>query len=158
MATPPSPRLQQCGACHGADGNSQMPLSPSLAGQPRTFLETQMILIREGVRPVPAMTGLLDGIPDAEIIALAKHYAQQPIRVVADSVDPAKVIRGRATAENALCGTCHLPDYRGRDQVPGLVAQREDYLLQTMRQFKSGQAAGRDTAMSAALYGLSDQD
>jgi cytochrome c553 len=57
-----------------------------------------------------------------------------------------------------LCGTCHLPDYAGREQIPRLAQQREDYLLAVMRQFRSGVAPGRDTIMSAALTGMSEQD
>lgn len=41
---------------------------------------------------------------------------------------------------------------------PALAGQREDYLLYSMRQFRAGQAAGRDTLMTAALHGASDED
>ena len=50
-----------CTACHGPDGNSQIPAIPSLAGQPRVFIENQLVLIREGLRDVPAMKGMLMG-------------------------------------------------------------------------------------------------
>ncbi|NCX15230.1 MAG: cytochrome c4, partial [Burkholderiaceae bacterium] len=33
-----SAKLQVCGACHGPDGNSKIAGTPSLAGQPKTFL------------------------------------------------------------------------------------------------------------------------
>ena len=58
-------------ACHGPQGNSQIPRIPSLAGQPRLFMENQLVLIREGLRDVPAMKGLLDGVTDAEIVQMA---------------------------------------------------------------------------------------
>ena len=57
-----------------------------------------------------------------------------------------------------LCGTCHLSDFKGRDQMPRLAGQRENYLLHSMRQFKNNQATGRDTIMAASLYGIADQD
>ena len=60
-----APRLAQCAACHGADGNSQIKDFPSLAGQPRVFLENQLVMIREGMRDIPAMKGSLDGVSDA---------------------------------------------------------------------------------------------
>ena len=56
------------------------------------------------------------------------------------------------------CGICHLPTYVGREQMPRLAGQREDYLLLTMRVMKSNQAVGRDPIMSASLYGISDTD
>ena len=64
-------RVAVCGACHGANGNSQLKDVPSLAGQPKVFLENQLVLIREGMRDIPQMKGLLDNVPDAELTALA---------------------------------------------------------------------------------------
>ena len=42
--------------------------------------------------------------------------------------------------------------------MPRLAGQREDYLLQSMRQFKSNLASGRDTIMAAALYGVGEDE
>ena len=58
----------------------------------------------------------------------------------------------------ALCGTCHLPGYAGRDHVPRLAGEREDYLLQSLRDFAAGRTLGRDTLMTNALLGLNDAD
>ena len=37
-----------CAGCHGADGISQMPLTPSLAGQPDEFVQWQLVYFRSG--------------------------------------------------------------------------------------------------------------
>ena len=42
------------------------------------------------------------------------------------------------------CGICHLPTFVGRDQMPRLAGQREDYMLYTMRAMKANQVVGRD--------------
>lgn len=152
------PRLAQCAACHGADGNSQIKDFPSLAGQPRVFLENQLVMIREGMRHIPAMKGSLDGVSDADIAALAKHYASLPVKFAPGAQNSAWLERGRQLASDMRCGICHLPSYQGREQMPRLAGQREDYLLHSMRQFRSNQAVGRDTLMTAALYGVSDED
>lgn len=151
-------RMGSCAACHGADGNSALQGIPSLAGQPRVFLENQLILIREGLREIAAMKGQLDGWSDADIAALARHYAAQPLRPTAAARDAALFEQGRQMAGALRCGACHLSDYQGREQMPRLAGQREDYLLLSMRQFRAGQASGRDTQMSAALYGVPDAD
>ena len=151
-------RLVACAACHGIDGNSKTSASPSLAGQPKTFLENQIIMIREGIRVIPAMTGQLDGIPDKEVIALAKHFSSQTLKPLESKRDDALFKRGEQLSRQMLCGTCHLADYKGRDQMPRLAGQREDYLLHSMRQFRNNQAIGRDTIMAASLYGISDAD
>jgi cytochrome c553 len=153
-----SSRLVSCAACHGVDGNSKTSASPSLAGQPRTFLENQLIMIREGIRDIPAMKGQLDGVRDPEIIALAKHFSSLPLKPLDAPRNTALFERGAVLSKQMLCGTCHLPDYRGRDQMPRLAGQREDYLLHSMRQFRDNQAIGRDTIMTASLYGIPDAD
>lgn len=155
---PPQQQLQLCMACHGPGGNSQIPTIPSLAGQPQLFIENQLVLIREGMRPVPEMKGMLDGMKDPEIVALATWFAAQPLQPAAKQRDDAVYARGQALAGKALCGTCHLPDYAGRQQIPRLAGQHEAFLLQSMKQFRDRPGPGRDTIMAAALYGLKDQD
>jgi len=151
-------KIQVCGACHGPDGNSRIAGTPSLAGQPKTFLENQMVMIREGLREIPAMKGQLDGLSDTAIITIAKFYTSSQAISQAGSRNIALFEKGQVISKEALCGTCHLQNYVGRDQMPRIAAQREDYLLYSMRQFRSNQATGRDTIMAASLYGMSDDD
>ena len=151
-------RAAACGACHGADGVSPQPGTPSLAAQPRIFLENTLVLIREGLRSAPPMKGLLDGVSDAELSQLARHYARLPPPAPQDAPDAARAARGAALSQRGRCRSCHEDDYRGREQIPRLAGQREDYLLAQLRLFRSGVTPGRDTIMSASLYGLSDAD
>jgi len=151
-------RLALCAGCHGADGNSQLKGIPSLAAQPKLFLENQLVLIREGVRDVPSMKGTLDGVSDTEITELAKYYADKTLAPVPADKDAEVFARGGQLAEGMRCGICHLPTYLGREQIPRLAGQREDYLLHSMLQFKNNQAVGRDSNMAASVYGVSDQD
>ena len=156
-AAPPA-RAALCGACHGADGNSTLPLNPSLASQPRVFLENTLIMIREGMRPVAAMKGMLEGMSDAEIVSLAGHYSALPARAEAGPREEAAWRRGEALAARNLCGTCHLPTYAGQQQMPRLAGQRRDYLAQSMREFRDNKTQGRDTQMNGVLRGYSDRD
>jgi len=152
-------RLAACAACHGAGGASA-PLAntPTLAGQPALFLENSLVMIREGLRDIPAMKGLLDGVSDADLSAMARHFAQQTLQPQPGARDAALFARGQQLADGNRCASCHLPSYLGREQMPRLAGQREDYLLHAMRQFLSGQAMGRDTIMAASLHGLKDED
>lgn len=152
-------QLPLCIACHGPQGNSQNPQIPSLAGQPKVFLENQLVLIREGLRDIPQMKGLLDGVKDADLTILASYFsAQAPLRAAAGPVNSETYQRGKDTARKMLCGTCHLPDYAGREQIPRLAGQQEDFLLYAMKQFRDHAGPGRDTIMSASLYGLKNSD
>lgn len=152
------PRLELCAACHGAKGVSQIPNFPSLAGQPKIFLENQLVLIREGLRDIPQMKGTLDGLKDSELTALAKHFASlQPPPPAAGPVDATRYQRGKAVADGTRCGICHLPNFSGREQVPRLAGQQERFLLDVMTEFRDHPGPGRDTIMAASLFGLSNQ-
>jgi cytochrome c553 len=133
-----------------------VPAIPSIAGQPQLFLENQLVLIREGLREVPAMQAVMGGLNDAEIVALSRHFSAQPALLPHGKADPAKFAAGADVSRRALCGTCHLPDYSGQNQVPRLARQHEPYLAATMKMYRDAPAPGRDTAMSAALHGLDD--
>lgn len=150
-------RLAQCALCHGAKGISVSPQIPSLAAQPKIFVENQLVLIREGLREVPSMKGMLDGVPDTELSALASHFQALPAPGPATGpVQADRFQRGKDLARVALCGTCHLPDYSGRQQIPRLAGQHEAFLFDTMKQFRDHAGPGRDTIMSASLLGIND--
>jgi cytochrome c553 len=154
----PPARVQVCAGCHGEGGVSRTPGIPSIAGQPRIFLENLLVLVREGVRGTETMQRIMSGATDPEIIALAKHYAAQPPRAAPGKTDPALAKRGRQLAAKLRCGVCHLKDFSGQQQVPRLAGQREDYLLPVMRALRDNPPPGVDTQMSAVLYGVPDAD
>ena len=73
-------RLPLCAACHGPDGNSLNPQIPSIAGQPKLFIENQLILFREELRKSEQMLPVVKGLKDAEIVKLAEHFAKLPAK------------------------------------------------------------------------------
>ncbi|WP_204251187.1 c-type cytochrome [Elioraea rosea] len=149
---------ESCAACHGPGGNSQLDLVPSLAGQQPLFLTLQMILFREGIRAFPPMNEAMKGVVDRDIEDLAAYYASLTLEPQPPARDAAKVERGKALSATHHCGSCHLPDYSGQNQVPRIAGQREDFLLHTMLEYQQQKRSGTDTAMNAALYGLSEAD
>jgi cytochrome c553 len=149
---------ERCASCHGPDGTSVTPGIPSIAAQPRVFIENLLILMREGVRGGEAMQQQMKGVSDREIVALAAHFARLPLRPTPGEPDAALFKQGRLASAKYRCGICHLRDYRGREQIPRLAGQREDYLFDIMRAFRDAPPQGSDTIMSAALYGVSDAD
>lgn len=157
-AQPAASMLAACAACHGPGGNAQIAHYPSLAGQPKLFIENQLVLIREGLRDVPTMNHLLRGMSDQDIIGLARHYSALPLMPRPGPAEVERVRQGARISKAMLCGTCHLPDYTGQQQVPRLAGQNEAYLLQAMKEFRDHPGPGRDTIMSASLRGLNDED
>jgi len=114
--------------------------------------------MREGMREVPAMKGMLDGVTDDEVIELAKFYAALPLAKPPVDRQADLFVKGEQLASGMRCGICHLPSYVGREQMPRLAGQREDYLLHSLLQFKNNQAVGRDSNMAASVYGVADAD
>ena len=152
-------RVQLCAACHGPDGNSTNPQIPSIAGQPKLFLENQLILFREELRKSEQMAPVVKGMKDPEIIKLAEHFSKLPAKVMESSPpDPALVKHGTSKAKELRCGICHLSDFSGQNQIPRLAGQREAYLDAEMRAYRDGKRTGGDTIMAAALYGVKDAD
>jgi cytochrome c553 len=151
-------KLQLCGACHGEDGNSRMPNIPSLAGQPAFFVLNQLFLMREGVRKVPAMAAIVKDLKDPDLDALSAHFAKLAPKASDEPVDPALVKRGAELAVQKRCSSCHLPTLAGQDQMPRLAKQRIDYLIQSLIELRDTTRPGGDTAMSAAVAGLTDAD
>jgi len=157
-AQPQPAGVEACTVCHGPGGNSPTPAIPSIAAQPRIFIENQLVLIREGLRDVPTMKAVMGTMSDADIAAVARHYSALPKIPAPTTVRQEQRLRGAELSRRALCGTCHLADYTGQNQVPRLAGQNEPYLLLALKQFRDHAGPGRDTIMSATLLGMSDRD
>jgi cytochrome c553 len=152
-------KVQLCAACHGEDGNSTNPDVPSIAAQPKLFVENQLIMFREELRKSDAMLALVKGMKDPEVIKLAEHFSKLPAKGMETApADAAKVKQGQEKAKALRCGVCHLSDFRGQNQIPRLAGQREAYLANEMRAYRDGKRSGGDTIMAATLYGVSDAD
>jgi len=151
-------RVEQCGTCHGEDGNSKLENIPSLAGQPAFFTLNALILMREGVRKVEAMAPFVKDLTDADIQALADHFEKLPPKPSEEKVDVALAERGAKIAAQRRCESCHLPSLAGQQQMPRLAKQRIDYMVYAMKQYLTDSRSGADTAMTAAIFGLRDEE
>ena len=67
-----------CAACHGPYGISTNELWPNLAGQKGPYMAKQLRDYRDGTRNDPNMNSLVQTLTDAQIDALAAHYARMP--------------------------------------------------------------------------------
>ena len=66
-----------CGACHGPDGNSMVPLYPKLAGQHEAYLAAALKAYRSGARDNATMKPMVATLTDTDIENLAAYYASQ---------------------------------------------------------------------------------
>ena len=151
-------RITMCGACHGEDGNSKIENIPSLAGQPDFFLLNQLVLIREGVRPIAPMAEVVKGLKDADIQAIATHFSKLPAKASDEKIDPELAKKGAPLAADMQCVSCHKGDLTGQTQMPRLAKQRLDYLRTSLKSFRDGQRSGADPLMVNAILGRSDAE
>jgi cytochrome c553 len=54
------------------------------------------------------------------------------------------------------CNTCHNLDLTGRENIPRIADQREDYLVKTLRDYKSNTRQGYDGVMAEVLAPITD--
>lgn len=151
-------KAQTCSTCHGTPERAPLPLAPWLAGQLEEVTVLQLILIREGLREVPQMAGLLDKVTDPDFMDIAAYYARQAPSRATTAPDPKLHARGAGLAKAMGCGSCHLGDYSGQKQVPQLSNQREDYLVASLKAYRDNKRAGPDTSMNGIMYKVPDSD
>lgn len=161
-----------CGACHGADGNSMVPMFPKLAGLGEKYLLQQTQHIRDGLRPVAQMAGQVDNMSDQDLADIAAYFSSKPRSV--EKADPAlialgeKVYRAGVADRNvAACIACHGARGAGNAPAgfPALGGQHADYVSTQLKAYRKGyeDPTGRVTdgdikIMRSNAFGLSDME
>lgn len=137
-----------CGACHGADGNSDAAINPKLAGQGEKYLVKQLMDYKSGARENAIMAGQAGALSEQDMADLAAYFSSQTIKV--GQADPALVEAGERiyrggnmTTGLSACAGCHGPAGAGIDAAgfPALGGQHAAY---TVSQLKAFRAAGRN--------------
>ena len=158
-AQPLDARLPTCLACHGENGQSQLPEVPSLGAQPALYSLTQLVMFRDQLRESEPMNEMAKGLSDDDLRKAADLIARLPPPApVADASDAARMEKARALAAQNKCNFCHQSNFEGGQNVPRLAGQREDYLLKALRGYKDNSRRGYDAAMSEVVYPLNDAD
>jgi cytochrome c553 len=140
-----------CAACHGTQGISGNPSSPSLAGQDPQYFAAALHAYQDGTRSNTTMKALVAGIDDTAAKNLAAYYA---------GLEPQRpnVRRPLATADWVeRCDRCHGANGNSTDPlIPALAAQRADYLRKVLDAYRTG--ARRSPEMAAMADVLSAND
>ncbi|HEU4352064.1 MAG TPA: c-type cytochrome [Burkholderiales bacterium] len=140
-----------CGACHGDQGVSGNPATPSLAGQDAQYLAAATQAYKDGSRKDESMKGAAADLNEKAMHDIAAYYAaQQP--------QPLNVRRPLTLAEwSERCDRCHGPNGNSTDPLmPRLAAQRADWLEQVLHDYRKG--ARKSTAMAAMSALMSESD
>ena len=156
FADPPE-KLVPCFACHGAQGQSEIENVPSLGAQQPSYTVIQLFMFREKLRVAEPMNEAAKELTNDDLQSMADALtALPPPKSLGDPGDPVRLERARALTEQNHCNACHRPDFSGQQSVPRLADQREDYLLKTLREYKSGARRAYEPIMLEALQPIDD--
>ena len=159
-AQPLAERRPACLACHGENGRWETPETPSLGGQPEFYVTVQLLMFRERMRVVELMNETTRGLTDDDLKNLAAFLSKlPPPQPTANPGDPVRMAHARdLVQEQHKCNVCHRPDFSGQENVPRIAAQREDYLVKSLREYKSNVRRGYDAAMADVMHPITDAD
>jgi cytochrome c553 len=139
-----------CAACHGVDGNSLVPMYPSLAGQSASYLAKQLAEFKEGMtsggkkgRVNAIMGGMSMALSNEDMLDLGAYYSAQTLNSAGgetSEVGKALYFGGDAERGITACIACHGADGKGMSQAgfPALAGQHAMYLKSQLENFRSG--------------------
>jgi cytochrome c553 len=142
-----------CAGCHGQDGNSKTPGTPSLAGQQPHYLVAAIQEYHRGDRKTGTMKSVLRDSDRLELENLALYFASQtPVQRTSQS-------RGDAAAGEpltAMCGGCHGAHGVSTDAAtPSLAGQDAQYLVNATNAYRKTR---QNWGMQRYVAGLSGKD
>ena len=140
-----------CAGCHGDEGVSGSPATPSLAGQDAQYLVAALQAYKGGSRSDETMKGMAASLDDNAMKNLAAYYAAQEPK--------APNVRKPLTTEEwtQRCDRCHGVNGNSTDpRLPMLAGQRADYLLKALQDYRA--RTRKSSEMAAMSDGLSEDD
>lgn len=152
-----------CAACHMADGNSQLPANPKLAGQHPDYLYKQLHDFKgwNGGKPVrdnAVMGAMVAGLEEADMKALAQYFGSQtqqpePAKSLATVDLGQKIWRAGIPAKGVpACAACHGPAGAGLPaQYPRLSGQFAEYTEAQLKGFRDGVRANDPNRMMQTI-------
>ena len=127
-----------CAGCHGTDGSSVGPASPTIAGMSEAYFTETMEAFKSGDRPSTIMQRIAKGYTDEEIELMAGFFADQPFVRMPQETDAAKVAKGEELYDKN-CENCHAENGADPEDDSGILAgQWLPYMTFAMQDFTSG--------------------
>ena len=145
--------LKSCTRCHGQDGNSSKPQTPSIAGLARGYIAASLNAYQDGSRQCGISSikcKMASRWTEEQISHAAEYFSAQPRIRAPQEFDAASAAQGK-TLHEAACAGCHSGD--GASAEGGLLnGQWREYLEYAMEQYRTGgrsQPEGMKAATSA---------
>ncbi|MDY6992837.1 MAG: c-type cytochrome [Pseudomonadota bacterium] len=128
-----------CAACHGPEGSSVGPATPTISGfSTDSFLEA-MEMFKSGDRPSTIMERLAKGYSKQDFEVMAKYFAQQEFVRYEQQTDAAKAKKG-AELHDEYCEKCHEENgFVDEDGSAVLAGQWLPYLQFSLEDYHQGE-------------------
>jgi cytochrome c553 len=146
-----------CAGCHGADGNSVIPMYPKLAGQGAGYLAKQLANFKAGAssesgRVNALMNGMSAGLSEKDMADLGAFYTSQKMSEgdgEANELGRKLYFGGDSERGISACVACHIANGKGSSQAkfPAIANQHVDYLTGQLKMFRSGERANDNNSM-----------
>jgi sulfide dehydrogenase cytochrome subunit len=143
MAETASPSMlgYTCAGCHGTNGNSHGPATPTLAGASKDYIIEAMEYYATGERASTIMGRIAKGYTKDEVKAIAEFFSKQKfVPAKAQKFDAALAKKG-AKIHDKYCEKCHAEGGTSSEDDAGILAgQWIPYLKYTMADMKAGKS------------------
>jgi cytochrome c553 len=149
-------RAAPCLGCHGEKGTSETENIPSLGAQQPAYSLIQLYMFREKLRVAEPMNDMAKDMTDDDLRLFSDYLATVPKPVSAEPGDAARMAAAKTLTSQFRCDSCHNADFSGRDNIPRIANQREDYLAKTLRAYKDNGRHGYDATMADVMQSVSD--
>ena len=167
-----------CVACHGLDGNSQIPMYPRIAGQSERYIAHQLALFKSGERNegmAAVMKPFADMLSAQDARDVGAYYATQKsgAGVADDTLVTSgpytdkkfyqigeKLFRaGDVSRDIPACMACHGPDGGGNPgpAYPHVGGQHAEYTQQRLELYRTGTTSRTDTHLFKMMAAISRQ-
>ncbi|MBZ4202810.1 MAG: cytochrome c4 [Methylovulum sp.] len=135
---------ESCTGCHGEQGISALPETPSLAGQLATYTYKQLRDYANNLRSNPTMSAMVQGLSAQDSADLAVWFSTlTPSLGTPNKPSPnAEKLVQQGDGKRIIppCFVCHGENGQGEKMdIPALTGQRGDYLSKTLVDYKTGQ-------------------
>jgi cytochrome c553 len=155
-----------CAACHGADGNSTIPVNPNLAGQHASYIVKQLHNFKASPDGKPAlrqnavMNGMAASLSEDDIKTVAQYFSKQTLKPDVAKDDQLvtagrKLWRGGDIKKGIpACAGCHGVAGAGLPaQYPSLAGQHPEYIVAQLQQFRDGVRANDAEGVMRTIAG-----
>ncbi len=137
-----------CAGCHGTDGASNGPGTPTISGLSVDYFIETMQGFKSGEIPSTIMVRIAKGYSDAEFKAMATHFGKMKF-VHAKQTFNKKLAKKGAKIHDKYCEKCHADGGNNKEDDSGVLAgQWTPYLKWTLNDYinfvKDGEGAKRE--------------